>query len=244
MPVKTSNRFTRQQWLACSFFALVSISVMAEDAAQAHAESAEEMLKKVSYGIGLNIASNFKKQNITLDKTYFNKGMEDGEHGNRPMYDQAAVMAAMQAFQSSLIQNQGVNQQAMSARNKAAADAFLAANAQKEGVITTASGLQYRIISRGSGSRNPALEDTVVVHYVGKLMNGTEFDSSYSRNEPAIFGVGDVIPGWTEALKLMAVGDRFQLFIPAHLAYGEGGAGKKIEPNALIIFEVELLEIR
>jgi FKBP-type peptidyl-prolyl cis-trans isomerase FklB len=243
MPVTFTKPFIRQQWLASSFLVLISMGTIAGETTSVTNESPEELLKKVSYGIGLNISSNFKKQKISLDKTYFNKGFEDGENGSTPVYDQKTIMAAMQAFQAALQEQQQGSRAEMLVRNKAAAEKFLAENAKKENVITTTSGLQYRVISHGTGKQKPSEKDTVKVHYVGTLLDGTEFDSSYARNEPAEFGLANVIPGWTEALQLMVVGDKFQLFIPASLAYGEGGAGQKIEPNALTIFEVELLEI-
>lgn len=204
----------------------------------------ETTIQKVSYGIGLNIATNFKKQNISLDMTAFNKGMEDGSSGKEPALNQEAIMTAMQEFQKEMMEKQQAEQAKVSETNKADATKFLAENAKKEGVITTASGLQYKVITKGTGDKKPTAEDTVVVHYKGTLLNGEEFDSSYSRNEPATFPVGNVIPGWTEALQLMSVGDKLELYIPSELAYGEGGAGEKIGPNAALKFEVELLEIK
>lgn len=203
----------------------------------------ETTIQKVSYGIGLNISTNFKKQNIALDMTAFNKGMEDGSSGKEPALDQQAIMTAMQEFQKTLMEKQKAEHEKAASANKADGEKFLAENAKKEGVTTTASGLQYKVITKGTGDKKPTAEDTVVVHYKGTLTNGEEFDSSYSRNEPATFGVGNVIPGWTEALQLMTVGDKFELVIPSALAYGEGGAGQKIGPNSVLKFEVELLEI-
>lgn len=203
----------------------------------------ETTLQKVSYGIGHNISSNFKKQNITLDMAAFNKGMDDGSSGKEPALDQQTIMTAMQEFQKELMEKQMAEQKKAAETNKAEADKFLAENKAKEGVITTASGLQYKVITKGTGDKKPTADDTVVVHYKGTLLNGEEFDSSYKRNEPATFGVGSVIPGWTEALQLMSVGDKFELYIPAELAYGDAGAGQKIGPNAALKFEVELLEI-
>jgi FKBP-type peptidyl-prolyl cis-trans isomerase len=204
----------------------------------------ETTIQKVSYGIGLNIASNFKKQNITLDMTAFNRGMDDGSTDKTPALDQQAIMTAMQEFQKEMMEKQAADAAKAAESNVAEATKFLAENGKKEGVVTTASGLQYKVITKGSGDKKPSAEDTVVVHYKGTLLNGEEFDSSYSRNEPATFGVGNVIPGWTEALQLMSVGDKFELVIPAELAYGAGGAGQKIGPNAALKFEVELLEIK
>lgn len=216
-----------------------------EDTAAAASGSTglETTIQKVSYGIGHNISSNFNKQNITLDMTAFNKGMADGGAGKEPALDQQTIMAAMQEFQKEMMEKQLAESQKAAEGNKTEAAAFLAENAKKEGVVTTESGLQYKVITKGTGNKKPTAEDTVVVHYKGTLLNGEEFDSSYSRNEPATFGVGAVIPGWTEALQLMSVGDKLELVIPSELAYGEGGAGQKIGPNATLKFEVELLDI-
>jgi FKBP-type peptidyl-prolyl cis-trans isomerase len=127
--------------------------------------------------------------------------------------------------------------------NKQEGQQFLAANKSKEGVITLPSGLQYKILQEGTGPK-PAATDTVTVNYRGTLINGTEFDSSYKRNEPATFGVNQVIKGWTEALQLMPVGSKWQLFIPSELAYGERSPGAEIGPNSTLIFDVELLSIK
>lgn len=203
----------------------------------------ETTIQKVSYGIGLNISTNFKKQNIALDMDAFNRGMADGGTGTAPALDQQTIMTAMQEFQKELMEKQAAEASKAAEGNKAEGAKFLEENKAKEGVTTTASGLQYKVITKGTGDKKPTAEDTVVVHYKGTLLNGEEFDSSYSRNEPATFGVGNVIPGWTEVLQLMVVGDKFEVVIPSELAYGEGGAGQKIGPNATLKFEVELLEI-
>jgi len=200
-------------------------------------------IQKVSYGIGLNIASNFKRQNIELDMAAFNRGIADGGAGKDPAITQEVIMAAMQEFQKELMDKQAADAAKASETNKTDGDKFLADNKAKEGVVTTASGLQYKVITKGTGTKKPSASDTVKVHYKGTLTNGEEFDSSYSRNEPATFGVGNVIPGWTEVLQLMVAGDKFEVVIPSALAYGEGGAGAKIGPNAVLKFEVELLEI-
>ncbi len=127
--------------------------------------------------------------------------------------------------------------------NKKEGEAFLAANKSKEGVVTLPSGLQYKILQQGTGPK-PTASDSVVCNYRGTLLNGTEFDSSYKRGQPATLGVGQVIPGWTEALQLMPVGSKWQLFIPSNLAYGARGAGSDIGPNSTLTFEVELLSIQ
>ncbi|CAA0116769.1 Outer membrane protein MIP [BD1-7 clade bacterium] len=210
--------------------------------AEAPAVTLDSNVAKVSYGIGLNISSNFRQQNIELDKTAFEKGLADGFEGNEPALDQQSIMQAMQAFQQEQMEKQMSERKTAADENKTEGDKFLAENAKKDGVKTTDSGLQYKVVTEGKGKK-PTADDTVVVHYRGTLLDGDEFDSSYSRNQPATFGVGAVIPGWTEALQLMPVGSKYELFIPADLAYGEGGAGAKIGPNETLVFEVELLEI-
>jgi len=147
------------------------------------------------------------------------------------------------AFQKELMAKQQEAQKAVSAKAKAEGEAFLAANATKDGVVTLPSGLQYKVITPGSGA-SPKASDTVSVHYRGRLIDGTEFDSSYKRNEPTSFPVGGVIPGWTEALQLMKVGAKWELYVPAKLAYGDRGAGGLIPPGATLVFEVELLSIK
>ena len=208
----------------------------------AAAVALDSNLSKVSYGIGLNIAQNFKQQKLELDQPAFDKGLADGFAEAEPALKQEVIMAAMQEFQKQQQEKMLTERKLAEDENKTAGEKFLTDNKAKEGVVTTESGLQYKVITAGEGAK-PTAADTVVVHYRGTLINGEEFDSSYSRNQPATFGVGSVIPGWTEALQLMAVGSKYELVIPSELAYGAGGAGAKIGPNATLVFEVELLEI-
>ena len=235
---------------------LLATSVMLagcnKDEAPAEAEAAPKAdaapalttnLQKVSYGIGLNLASSFKQQNLELDLDALQSGLKDGISGATPAVEQQAIMQAMQEVQKEQMDKQQAELKALEEKNKTEATAFFTENSAKEGVVTTESGLQYKVVTKAEGENKPAAEDTVVVHYKGSLLNGEEFDSSYSRNQPATFGVTNVIPGWTEALQLMNVGDKFELYIPSELAYGAGGAGQKIGPHAALIFEVELLEI-
>ena len=215
-----------------------------ETAASAAPASYDTVLQKVSYGIGLNIATNLSQQGIEFDQAAFQQGLQDGFSGAEPKVSQEAMGEAMQEFQKQQMEKKLAERKALEEKNKADSAKFLEENAQKDGVVTTESGLQYKVITKSENTQNPTPEDTVVVHYRGTLVNGEEFDSSYSRNQPATFNVGSVIPGWTEALQLMTVGDKFELYIPAELAYGAGGAGAKIGPNAALVFEVELLEIK
>jgi FKBP-type peptidyl-prolyl cis-trans isomerase len=152
------------------------------------------------------------------------------------------IAAEMKTYQEKAAAEHEAAQKKLGEANVAASTAFLAQNKAKEGVVTTASGLQYEVLTAGTGPR-PGAEDTVEVHYRGTLVDGTEFDSSYSRGESVTFGVGQVIPGWTEALQLMPKGSKWKLAIPPELAYGAGGAGQVIGPNAALVFEVELIAI-
>jgi len=185
-----------------------------------------------SYAIGRNIGMNLKQQDLQLDTEQLLKGMKDALAGQPSLLTDAEMEQTLRALQQ---------ERTAAAGAKAAkeGEAYLAANAAKPGVVTLPSGLQYKVLTAGTGKK-PAATDTVVVHYRGTLTDGTEFDSSYKRNQPAKFKVNQVIPGWTEALQLMPVGSKWQLVIPAKLAYGERGAGGAIPPNAVLVFEVEL----
>lgn len=195
-----------------------------------------DTLKKVSYGLGTLVATNLKSQGGDgLDLEALKKGIEDVFLNKTLKMDQQAAMAIVQKYM----------QQAMEKKNdklKAEGAAFLEENKKKEGVQTTASGLQYKVITAGKG-KVPTATSNVTVHYTGKLIDGTVFDSSVESNQPATFVVNQVIPGWTEALQLMHEGDKWTLYIPYDLAYGERGAGAQIPPFAPLIFDVELLKV-
>ena len=168
--------------------------------------------------------------------------MKDIFAGAKPQLTDEEVQQVMQDFQKKMMAKQMAAREEGLAKNKGEGEKFLAENKKKEGVKTTASGLQYKVIKDGTG-KTPKATDTVKTHYRGTLINGTEFDSSYKRGEPAEFPVNGVIKGWTEALQLMKEGAKWQLFIPSNLAYGERGAGQAIGPNATLIFDIELLDI-
>jgi len=193
---------------------------------------------KVSYSIGLNIGFNLKKQNVSINPDTFVLGLKDALAGKPQMTDEQ-VKETMTAFEKEMIDKQ----KAAGVKNGADGEKFLAENKKKEGVKTTASGLQYKVIKEGSGAQ-PKETDTVVANYRGTLIDGTEFDSSYTRGQPATFPLSGVIRGWTEALQLMKVGSKYQLFIPANLAYGERAMGSDIGPNSTLVFEVELVGIQ
>lgn len=198
--------------------------------------------QRLSYGIAFTLGQRMKMDQVPMDVDAFTAGIRDALSGAEPMMTQEEIATEMQAYQEKAVAEQQAAQAELAAANAAAAAAFLEENAQREGVVVTDSGLQYEIIEEGDGPI-PGPDDTVEVHYSGKLLDGTEFDSSYTRGQTVTFGVGQVIPGWTEALQLMPVGSKWKLFIPPELAYGAGGAGQVIGPNAALVFDVELISI-
>jgi FKBP-type peptidyl-prolyl cis-trans isomerase FklB len=198
---------------------------------------------KASYAIGLNIGKSLHKDSVDVDPNILAQGLRDGLAGGTPLLTDDEMKAAMNALQADLRKRQEESMQQAGEANKKEGEAFLAANKAKEGVVTLPSGLQYKILKEGTGPK-PTSSDSVVCNYRGTLLNSMEFDSSYKRGQPATFPVGQVIHGWTEALQLMPVGSKWQLFIPSELAYGPRGAGPDIGPNATLIFEVELLSIQ
>jgi FKBP-type peptidyl-prolyl cis-trans isomerase FklB len=200
--------------------------------------------QKASYAIGMNVGSGMKRQGIDIDTAALVQGLKDALAGNKPLMTEDEARAAIMKLQTEMqAQAQAKAKQEGEANQKEGAT-FLAANKGKEGVVTLPSGLQYKILKEGTGAK-PTAADSVVCNYRGTLINGTEFDSSYKRGEPATFPVGGVIKGWTEALQLMPVGSKWQLYIPSDLAYGPRGTpGGPIGPNSTLIFEVELLSIK
>lgn len=198
---------------------------------------------KASYSIGSQLGSQVAQAKDMINQDALIMGFKDSMDGKELQITAEEMQKVMQTFQQSMLENQQSKQKVLSDTNKTEGDKFLAENKSKEGIKTTSSGLQYKILKKGSGEA-PKLTDTVVTHYSGTLINGKVFDSSYKRNSPATFPVNGVIKGWTEALQLMEVGAKWQLFIPAELAYGERGAGADIGPNQVLIFEIELLEIK
>jgi FKBP-type peptidyl-prolyl cis-trans isomerase FklB len=198
---------------------------------------------KVSYSIGLDIGTNFKRQSVDLDAKALAAGIADGVSGGKPLLAEDEVRKVLAEFRQQMGAKAQQAAQQLAEKNQKEGETFLAENKKKKGVITLPSGLQYQVIKEGTG-KIPKASETVTTHYRGTLIDGTEFDSSYKRNEPASFPVNGVIKGWTEALQLMKVGSKWQLFIPASLAYGPQGAGQLIGPNATLIFEIELLSIK
>jgi FKBP-type peptidyl-prolyl cis-trans isomerase FklB len=198
---------------------------------------------KFSYAVGMNIGANLHRQGVPIDPSILVRGLRDAFAGGKTVLTEDEERAILTAAQNDMRQKQQEKMQAAGVVNKKEGDEFLAANKTKAGVTTLPSGLQYKILQPGKGPK-PTASDTVVCNYRGTLIKGTEFDSSYKRGQPATFTVGGVIKGWTEALQLMPVGSKWQLFIPPDLAYGDRGAGADIGPGATLIFEVELLSIQ
>lgn len=199
---------------------------------------------KVSYAIGMDIGHSFKRQSINIDPDLLAKGIKDAYSGGKVLMTEQEIKETMAAFQKDMMAKQAALMKELGEKNKKEGEAFLAENKKKEGVVTLPDGLEYKVIKAGHGKK-PKATDTVTVHYKGTLIDGTEFDSSYSRGNPATFPLNGVIPGWTEALQLMNEGAKWQLFIPHQLAYAErGAAGGRIGPNATLIFEVELVSIQ
>jgi FKBP-type peptidyl-prolyl cis-trans isomerase FklB len=198
---------------------------------------------KVSYAIGMNIGGGLKKNSLDVDPNIVARGLKDALTGSKPLLTEEEANAILTAFRTEIAAKRDADLKQMGETNKQAGEQFLAANKAKQGVVTLSSGLQYKVLQEGSGPK-PTIADSVVCQYRGTLIDGTEFDSSYRRGQPTTFPVAGVIKGWTEALQLMPVGSKWQLFVPADLAYGERSRGPKIGPNSTLIFEVELLSIQ
>ena len=213
----------------------LAIPVMAQDG-----PTLDSDLKKESYAIGANVGRSIAEPGIEVDLDAFLAGFKAAYGKQELAMTPEEIGAAMQALQQKAMSAATAKAEEEGAAAKTAGEAYLAENAKKEGVKVTESGLQYKVVTEGTGEM-PKAEDTVKVHYTGTFVDGKQFDSSVDRGEPAMFGVGQVIPGWTEALQMMKVGSKWQLAIPAELAYGQGRPG--IPPNSVLLFDVELLEI-
>lgn len=197
---------------------------------------------KASYAIGLNIGTSMRKDSVDVDTSILLRGMKDGLAGAKPLLTDDEVKATMTALQADLRAKHEQKVEEEAETNKKKSDAYLAENKTKEGVVTLPSGLEYKVLVEGTGPK-PTATDTVVCNYKGTFLDNTEFDSSYKRGKPATFPVSGIIKGWTEALQLMPVGSKWQLFIPPDLAYGPAGR-PGIAPNSTLLFEVELLSIQ
>lgn len=205
------------------------------------ADELKTLTERVSYTLGYNMGQNLKRDEVEVDVDIFTKALKEAGEGKEPKLTQEEMQMAMRSLQELLQAKQAAVIKEAADKNQKEGDEFFAANGKKSGVKTTESGLQYKVLNKGKGPK-PTADSTVTVHYSGKLLDGTEFDSSYSRGEPATFGVGQVIPGWTEVLQMMPEGSKWEVYIPSSLAYGPGGAGQHIGPNATLVFEIELLK--
>jgi FKBP-type peptidyl-prolyl cis-trans isomerase FklB len=214
------------------------------------AQQAPETLKlesdtqKASYSIGMSIATDLKRQGLDLDSKALVQGLQDSLGGGKTLLSESDASAAMASLRQRMVQERQEKSRVEGEKNKKEGEAFLAQNKTKDGVVTLPSGLQYKVLKDGTG-KTPSATSLVVTNYRGTLIDGTEFDSSYSRGQPATFPCNRVIKGWTEALQLMKEGAKWQLFIPSELAYGANAPpGGKIGPNAVLVFEIELLEVK
>jgi FKBP-type peptidyl-prolyl cis-trans isomerase FklB len=198
---------------------------------------------KVSYAIGMNIGQSMKKDSLDIDPKILLQGVKDAMSGSKTLMTDAEATTVMTDLRTQMTKKRDAEAQVAGQANKQAGDQFLAANKTKDGVVTLPSGLQYKVLKEGTGPK-PSATDSVVCDYRGTLIDGKEFDSSFKRGQPATFPVDKVIKGWTEALQLMPVGSKWQLFVPSDLAYGERSPSPDIGPNATLIFEVDLLSIQ
>jgi len=228
---------TRLALAMCGVIAL-SGAAIAADAPELKGEK-----ERLSYSIGMNLGENLKRESVEVDPDLLAKGFKDSYEGGKTILSEDEARKTLTDYQKKLMAKKAEEMKKLSEKNKAEGEKFLAENAKKAGVTSLPSGLQYMEITPGKG-KSPKATDTVTVHYKGTLLDGTEFDSSYKRGEPATFPLSGVIPGWTEALQLMKEGAKWRLFIPPNLAYGERGAGRDIGPNATLIFEVELISVK
>ena len=229
-------KYTLLSFMVCSLM-LFGCSGQAEEQKPATEK------EKASYSIGVNIGSNIKQESLDLDQELLIRGIKDALAGTTTLMTQEEMQASLETLQKDLSAKKEAQQKVASEKNAKDGETFLSENSKKEGIVTLPSGVQYKIITTGTGAK-PKASDTVTTHYKGTLIDGTVFDSSYERGQPATFPVGGVIAGWTEVLQMMPVGSKWQVFIPAKLAYGEKGAGNVIGPNSTLIFEIELISIQ
>ena len=203
----------------------------------------EDLDDRYSYAYGAQLAKNFKAEGVALDVDMLAAAMREVFNGDDMKMSDGEIAATIEIYQQIHNRKKDAERAAEAEKNKQEGEAFLAENANKDGVVVTESGLQYRVITEGNGDYTPTANDEVTVHYRGTYVDGTEFDSTYNRNEPYTVKVNRLIEGWSEALQLMSEGARWELYIPSDIAYGAEGSGEYVGPNATLVFEVELLEI-
>ncbi len=225
------------------FVLVLAVLLMAFNVGAEEQTALKSKKDRLSYGMGVDLGKNLKSQSIDIDPDLVAKGIKDAFTGGKTLMSDEEVREVITALRQELMARQAEEAKKIGEKNKKDGEAFLEQNKKKEGVKTLPSGLQYKVIAEGTG-KSPKATDTVTVNYRGTLIDGTEFDSSYKRGQPATFAVGGVIPGWTEALQLMKEGAKWQLFLPPALAYGEKGAGNVIPANSTLIFEVELISVK
>lgn len=228
-------------WLVIACMCVAPATVWAGDEGNKDVEF-NSFQEKLGYSMGLDVGNYFKGIGDEIDYDALIKGLNDAYQGNEPALSEEVIASVQKEFAAKMQAKQQAEMQKTKEENEKKGAEFLAENKKKEGVVTTESGLQYKLLEEGDGP-TPTSSDRVKVDYVGTLIDGTEFDSSIKRGEPAVFGVDQVIPGWSEALQLMEVGSKYKLVIPSELAYGEKGAPPVIEPNSVLVFEVSLLGI-
>ena len=242
VPDFISRRFWRFHFMK-NLVIGITLATLAAPALAENRPTLKDAKDKVSYSIGLDIGMTFQKQKMEINSDMLAAGVKDGLSGAKPLLSPEEVRQVMTQFAKDMREKTAAANKEAAEKNTKEGEKFLAENKAKPGVKTTASGLQYKVEKEGNGTP-PKETDTVEVNYRGTLIDGTEFDSSYKRGEPATFPVNRVIKGWTEALQLMKPGAKYQLFIPSNLAYGPGGTGGDIGPNSTLIFEVELLSVK
>jgi FKBP-type peptidyl-prolyl cis-trans isomerase FklB len=230
--------YMKLQWIA-----VLSILLLGSQVQAGGNLVLKDQKDKLSYSMGVRVGDNLKRQSVDINSKVFMQGFKDALSGSKKLMTDQEVNDTLMTFQKEMMAKEAARRKELGEKNKKEGEAFLAENKNKEGVTTLPSGLQYKVIQEGTG-KIPQKTDTVSINYRGTLIDGTEFDSSYTRGQPATFPVNGVIAGLSEALQMMKVGSKWQLFIPSNLAYGERGAGEDIGPNAALIFEVELLSIK
>lgn len=225
------------KWMAVLAVGIVATHANAEDTQVLKTQ--KDML---SYGIGVNMAKSFKKDDVDIDQSLLLKGLHDGLSGEKLLMPERSLRLVMNEFQSELRRKQMLNRLTTAEENRKKGEAFLAENKGKDGVVTLPSGVQYKVLETGDG-RKPTEADTIECYYRGTLLNGTEFDGT-EPGKPATLKVSILIDGWKEALKLMPKGSKWQIIVPSQLAYGSRGVGSDIGPNETLVFEVALLDIK
>lgn len=225
------------------FITILSVGFLFSNCSAGEKVELKEQKDKESYSLGFQFGQSLKSQGVDINLDTYSSGVKDGLGGKEPQMSQEEIRTTIMELQKRVMAAQQKESKEKAAKNLEEGKKFLAENQKKEGIKTLPSGLQYKVLTEGSG-KIPKLEDRVSVNYKGALIDGTEFDSSYKRGQPATFPVKGIIKGWTEALQLMKEGSKWELFVPPDLGYGERGAGRTIPPNSTLIFEVELLTIK